>query len=200
MAGVREDWFPTSVWRFDHPEPSTLNRQLLKLTEAEKLRDPDGRSGRSNVQGWQSQDDLFRRPEWAELAGFAEACVAEVVAFNRWDRARVQPFISNAWAFVNGKNATGAAHVHPQAFLSGVYYIQAEPTAGHLYFLDPRTVVTMTSLPLTEVTPWSFAKVYYEPRPGRLLLFPSWLYHGVEANLSERDRVSVSFNVGVRWL
>jgi uncharacterized protein (TIGR02466 family) len=32
------------------------------------------------------------------------------------------------------------------------------------------------------------------PKPGLLLLWESWLRHGVEANGSARPRVSVSFN------
>lgn len=39
----------------------------------------------------------------------------------------------------------------------------------------------------------------YEPVPGRLILFPAWLQHGVEPNLSDADRVVVSFNVGLTW-
>ena len=33
------------------------------------------------------------------------------------------------------------------------------------------------------------------PEEGRMYVFPSWLEHGVEANQSDRDRVSISFNV-----
>jgi uncharacterized protein (TIGR02466 family) len=39
-------------------------------------------------------------------------------------------------------------------------------------------------------TIWSFNNV-----EGELLLFPSWLKHRVEANLSKKDRISISFNI-----
>jgi len=32
-------------------------------------------------------------------------------------------------------------------------------------------------------------------KPGTLLLFPAWLPHSVDANRSDRERVSVSFNL-----
>jgi uncharacterized protein (TIGR02466 family) len=35
------------------------------------------------------------------------------------------------------------------------------------------------------------------PEEGRMYVFPSWLEHGVEPNQSERDRISLSFNVQV---
>jgi hypothetical protein len=35
---------------------------------------------------------------------------------------------------------------------------------------------------------------------GTLLIFPSWLEHSVDANASERLRISVSFNINVLGL
>jgi len=32
-----------------------------------------------------------------------------------------------------------------------------------------------------------------------MLIFPSWLYHGVGPNLSESQRVSLSFNFRLKW-
>ncbi|MFN7501978.1 MAG: putative 2OG-Fe(II) oxygenase [Dolichospermum sp.] len=30
-----------------------------------------------------------------------------------------------------------------------------------------------------------------------MLIFPSWLLHGVEMNMSNEDRVCISFNIGI---
>ena len=43
-------------------------------------------------------------------------------------------------------------------------------------------------------------KVRYQPRAGRMLIFPAWLYHSVAPNRSrargkDADRVIVSFNL-----
>jgi uncharacterized protein (TIGR02466 family) len=131
---------------------------------------------------------------------FIEAAVAEAVAFLRWDPARVAPVVASCWAVVNGKHAGNVVHTHPMSFLSGVYYVQAEPGAGDLFFLDPRPAAAFVTLPVTEPTPWTFQRVSYRPVPGRLILFPAWLQHGVDPNRSDAERVVVSFNVGVRWL
>ena len=34
-----------------------------------------------------------------------------------------------------------------------------------------------------------------DAKDGRLIIFPAWLSHGVPANRSNRDRISVSFNI-----
>jgi Putative 2OG-Fe(II) oxygenase len=36
-----------------------------------------------------------------------------------------------------------------------------------------------------------------KPHAGTMLLFPSWLLHGVEMNMSEELRISLSFNIGM---
>ena len=35
-----------------------------------------------------------------------------------------------------------------------------------------------------------------EGAQGKLVMFPNWLEHRVEQNLSEEDRIAVSFNLG----
>ena len=35
---------------------------------------------------------------------------------------------------------------------------------------------------------------HFEPKEGMLLVFPSWLLHSVEQNLSDEDRVVLSIN------
>ena len=37
---------------------------------------------------------------------------------------------------------------------------------------------------------------YMTPTEGMIILFPSSLYHKVDVNQSEEDRISVSFNIG----
>ncbi len=39
--------------------------------------------------------------------------------------------------------------------------------------------------------------VVYKPSVGTIVFFPSWLLHGVEMNMSEEVRVSLSFNIGM---
>jgi uncharacterized protein (TIGR02466 family) len=199
MTGGREDWFPTSVWGFDHPDPGPLNAVLLRLILAERAADPAGLADRSTVMGWHSKDDLHTRPGFGPLASFIKAGVAEAVRFLKWDLRRATPMLATCWANVSGRGASNVVHTHPHCFLSGVYYVQGGPTSGHLFFLDPRPAAVMIAPPVTAYTPWTYQQVRYEPRPGRMLLFPSWLQHGVEPNRGDTDLVCVSFNVGLGW-
>ena len=37
-----------------------------------------------------------------------------------------------------------------------------------------------------------------KPKEGNLLIFPSYLYHEVGKNLSDKDRIIISFNVEIK--
>ena len=199
MTGTREDWFPTSVWFFDHPDAAAVNVLLRQRIAAEREHDPNGVSGRSNILGWQSRHDLHRRDRFGEFLPFVEACVGEVVALQSWDLSQVTPVLVDFWVVVNGTGASNTVHNHANCYLSGVYYVQTPEGCGDLFFLDPRAAPVMMTLPLTHLVPSAFQRVVYRPRPGRLLLFPSWLYHGVEPNQNGQERIALSFNVAVRW-
>ena len=41
--------------------------------------------------------------------------------------------------------------------------------------------------------------VVLNPKEGDLLIFPAYLYHAVNENLAEEDRIIISFNVDIKY-
>jgi uncharacterized protein (TIGR02466 family) len=199
-AGARVDWFPTSIWRFSVAGHQALNEKLMRFIETERRQDVAGMSGRSSVMGWHSTEQLHRRAELQEFVAAVEDCVAEVARAYRLDADQASLELATCWAMVNGKMASGALHCHPNAFLSGVYYVNTTEKTGNIFFQDPRPGANMSACPVTEFTPWTVRQVSYQPVPGGMLIFPSWLYHGVGPNLSDTPRVSLSFNFRLKWV
>jgi uncharacterized protein (TIGR02466 family) len=197
--GARLDCFPTALWRFNVSGHEVLNRKLLQLAQDERGRDPMGIGHRSSVLGWHSKDKLHRRPEMQDFLAILYDNIAEVSSAYRVDTKQVSLDLATCWIIVNGKFASGAVHCHPNAFLSGVYYISAAENCGDIFFQDPRHAALMGASPVTEHTPWTVRQISYRPAPGAMLIFPSWLYHGVEPNLSDAPRVSLSFNFRLNW-
>ena len=87
-------------------------------------------------------------------------------------------------------------HIHPNALFSGVYYVRSIPKCGRLKIYDPRPGV-QHSMPIRKPgNPGKdlWREAYIDPIPGRIIMFPSWLWHSVEENTSTDIRISVSFN------
>jgi uncharacterized protein (TIGR02466 family) len=198
-AGVRTDWFPTPIWRFNVASYQTLNEKLMQLIRDERERDPAGMS-RSTVLGWHSTDQLHCRPEWHEFVVIVHKAISEVSRSYRIDTKQVSLELATCWAIVNGKLASNVVHCHPNSFLSGVYYVSVTEESGDIFFQEPRQGANMLLCPVTEFTPLTIRQVTYRPRPGAMLIFPSWLYHGVGPNLTETPRVSLSFNFRFKWI
>src|SRR6266513_2043020 len=103
--------------------------------------------------------------------------------------------ITGCWATVLARGAAHKAHSHPNNFLSGVYYVRTRPGSDAINFHDPRTQAGVIRPPVVELTAENTDQVVVRVTNGTLLMFPSYLEHSVDANASEEERISVSFNV-----
>jgi uncharacterized protein (TIGR02466 family) len=200
----RELYFPTFIFFKDLPDGASLNAGLCEEIYAMRENDRDGLH-RSNVKqagAWHSRDDLNRQDAFKHLV--AEVVTAAQGVFDdlRYDPA-FEPQIDNMWANISPQHAFNRMHTHPGVIWSGVYYVQTPKNAGRIYFSDPRVQAQVLRPRVNEAgrkEPHNWSEVYYEPIAGRLILFPAWLLHEVEPNLSDLsgpsgDRISISFNL-----
>lgn len=198
MKGIREDWFPTSVWYFDLDDVPVCHPGMIEDLHRQREEDREGMTGRSTELGWHGQVDLHENPVFSPIMLAALEGAMQVGTHEEWDLERIDLFIINSWGIINPKYGYNAMHNHPKSTLSGVYYIQAPENCGDIVFRDPREVCQMIVLPLKKQNPWTYQRVFYRPKAGRLLIFPSWLLHEVKPNLSDDERICVSFNIGYR--
>jgi uncharacterized protein (TIGR02466 family) len=199
MSNSRKDWFPTPIWHFNLDNCDRLNNTLIREIKVEQQRDCQGQK-RSNVLGWHSANDLHQRASFTEFTKIISEYVFEVATCLHWDLAKISLEIDSCWAIVNGKLASNSVHNHPNSVLSGVYYLQAPENSGVISFSDPRPAAQVLVPPITEFSPWTLPKISYKPQVGTMFIFPSWLLHSVEMNLSGELRISLSFNVGMSQL
>lgn len=85
-----------------------------------------------------------------------------------------------------------ASHVHPQGWISSALYVALPPESagksdsGWLQLSEPPPDLR------TELNPLALVK----PEPGRLVLFPSWMWHGT-IPFPEGERLTVAFDVSM---
>src|SRR6266853_5556350 len=141
---------------------------------------------------WQSGHQLHKLEELRGLVSCIHSAVDSVLAFLRIGHLEVS--ITGCWANVNAPGAEHRMHAHPNNFLSGVYYVQVQDGADTIHFHDPRPQSAVIRPPVIELTAYNTDRVVVAVRTGTLVLFPAWLPHSVDANQSERPRISISFN------
>jgi uncharacterized protein (TIGR02466 family) len=183
--------FPTFVWqvRIEAGLRDALREPILAAIAEMRVRLPPLAPG----QGWQSGQALHRREDFRELVACVDRGVATILRFLRIGDERCE--ITGCWATVLAPGAAHKLHSHPNNYLSGVYYVRTGPGADSINFHDPRRQTGVIRPPVVELTAENTDQVVVKVRDGTLLMFPSYLEHSVDANTSDAERVSVSFNV-----
>ena len=97
-----------------------------------------------------------------------------------------------AWGVILGSGGYQDSHVHPDAWLSGVYYVKvpeeisASEHAGWLEFGRPPERLGQATDPLVRLE---------KPVAGEIVLFPSYYYHRTIPFESDQQRISIAFDV-----
>ena len=186
----RELHFPTPVYIADLNE-NDLNQQLEKDIIAWANKDKG--VTKTNVNGWHSHTNMNELPEYKRLVDILYEAQRVIYQQEHLDS---EPFLGNMWANINPPNAMNRAHIHPNSLWSGVYYVKTLPNSGYLKIDDPRAAASMCRPRQKEGSTPSrlWRETHFEPKDGRLIMFPSWLTHCVDPNKSNDIRISVSFN------
>lgn len=82
------------------------------------------------------------------------------------------------------------AHTHGYHDISGAYYVKTNGDDGDFYFDNP-----VPGVGTNYACKGLQSRMSIKPKVGLLMLFPSFLQHGVFTNTTDNDRVSVSFNI-----
>ena len=116
-------------------------------------------------------------------------------------------WLIQGWPNVNRLGDYHDAHNHPGSYLSGTFYLKVptvkEPMRNrddvrpsHITFYDPRPGINMNSI---SKDPYVDPEFTVLPEPGLLMIWPAFLNHFIHPNLSKETRVTVSFNIVLKW-
>jgi len=188
---ITEYHFPTIIYIKDIPNAEKLN-QYLEPRIIQWSQQDKGIS-KTNAGGWHSKTDMNTKKEYDPLT--TELFNMQEEIYQKENLSR-KPVCGNMWANINYPKCYNRPHVHPNSLFSGVYYVTAPKNSGNFMIYDPRPGVQMTMPNRKEgkLSPELWREVHYEPKAGRCIMFPSWLWHEVKPNESNQARISVSFN------
>lgn len=102
--------------------------------------------------------------------------------------------ITGAWSVRLTAGGRHTDHIHPRGWVSSALYVETpkpspdQPRAGWLRFGACRLGGGL------ELPP----EYWIEPKPGRVALFPSWMWHGTEPFTGGGERLTVAFDVQPR--
>ena len=156
-------------------------------------------NGYPGYTSYASLTDLgWRFPVFAELEKLLDRHVAQFVKELDWDLGDKAVTLEDLWINILPEGGTHSGHIHPHSVISGTTYIAMPVGASAIRFEDPRLPQMMAAPPRRKDARNGLKLfVYVAPKLGDVILWESWLRHEVPVNMSEEDRISVSFNY--RW-
>ena len=188
---ITEYHFPTMIYIKDFPDSEKLNKYL----EDHIMRWSQNDKGvsKTNAGGWHSSTDMNQKEKYNPLTRELFNMQEEIYQKENLSR---KPVLGNMWANINYPGNSNRPHLHPNSLFSGVYWIKTPMKSGNLMLYDPRPGIhtTMPNRKEGKLSPELWREVHYEPKAGRCIMFPSWLWHEVKPNKSNDTRISVSFN------
>lgn len=111
----------------------------------------------------------------------------------------LKPYIAEMWVNKTLKNSGITMHNHSPYLISGVMYINMKPGMGNLIFENPNHLVASLQ-PFNWLRPdeiqWNIQEII-PVESGDIIMFPGWLRHRTELNVTDEPRYIASFNVGV---
>jgi hypothetical protein len=98
--------------------------------------------------------------------------------------------LRGCWSVALRRNGFHVNHIHPEGWISSAYYVSVpeevrdeSAKSGWIKFGEPH-------LAMPGVTPAHFV----QPRPARLVLFPSYMWHGTNPIRGSEQRLTVAFD------
>lgn len=154
---------------------------------------------KSNFLGWQS--DILKTPN-DQITVFVDTLLKKgnFLKSHLGFKNNSIVYLNNLWININQKSSFNRPHIHPDCIFSGVYYVSCSEDSGKIVFKHPSIAqqLFIKEETLETFTEFNAATWSILPEAGKLVIFPSWLEHYVEPNVTEEERISIAFNMNVR--
>jgi uncharacterized protein (TIGR02466 family) len=136
---------------------------------------------------------VLDQPEMSAIKDFIEESLKVYVdtVFSPPDDTTIE--ITQSWLNYQGTNGSHHRHYHPNSFISGVFYVDAEDNVDNISFYNPRQdAFKIESIFYNE---YNTDQMTFPISRGDLILFPSYLPHSVEQRTrDDKQRISLAFN------
>jgi len=175
--------FPTPVGMY------SLDRELSE-NELAFIKDAERRENQGNTIS--VDRNILESKKLKNLRFFIEEKLDEYFRETYDPKNDVNLKITQSWCNYTEPGQYHHKHAHPNSFISGVFYVQADFDVDRIFFY--KDDYQQLKLPPNTWNHWNSESWWFEAGTGGLVLFPSGLTHMVPNTTSANTRISLSFN------
>lgn len=105
---------------------------------------------------------------------------------------KTKPLLTQSWLNVSKKNEFHHSHLHPNSYVSGVFYLNADANNDTITFIDE--TYNQIQPEVYKYETWNSKEQTFMVETNDIILFPSSLKHKVDQKKGNNDRISLAFN------
>jgi len=189
-------FFSTPIWTSKINSFEEINDEMHRYIISQKKKDPLG-IVKSNFKGWHSKNFNLQDKEPKKFIESIKNNINDSLNSMNWDLKSQSANIKGMWAIINEQGAWNQKHHHSNSDISAAYYVEAHDNCGDIVFYDPRPARVYKHPISIEPNNLNATVNSIKPEPGLLVLFPSYLEHSVNPNISDKKRIVISFNLSL---
>ena len=189
-------FFSTPIWASKIDNFENINNIMYEYISSLQKKDPIGII-KSNFKGWHSKDFNLKDKEPKNFIESIKNNINNSLNDMNWDLDSQSVNIKSMWAIINEQGAWNQKHHHSNSDISAAYYVDAHDNCGDIVFYDPRPARVYKHPIANEPNNLNATVNSIKPEPGLLVLFPSYLEHSVNPNMSNKKRIVISFNLSL---
>jgi uncharacterized protein (TIGR02466 family) len=179
-----ETLFPTPVGFFKFNEGLTEKETQFLLEQPQRPND----GNTSSVDKY-----ILKQKKLNNLTTFIEKCAYEYFMATVCPKNDVRLRITQSWLNWTTPGQFHHKHAHPNSFVSGCFYVNANKDTDKIYFY--RDGYQQIKFPPAEWNMFNSESWWFPVGTGDLIFFPSYLTHMVEPVGGEDTRISLAFNM-----
>lgn len=135
---------------------------------------------------------LLDSPEMGALNTVVNEAIKEYMQSVYAPKFDVSAYVTQSWANYTENGQFHHKHAHPNSFISGVLYIQAERESDRIYFY--KDGYQQIKVPTENYNLYNSDSWWFSVNTGDIVIFPSNLTHMVETVQGDHTRISIAFN------
>ena len=187
---------------FPIPVYSVKRDSDLDSTEEKEIEDIIKGGLRVNAENSFSNNSYIFNTKLKKIKEFCEQHIKIYVKEIINPKEDLDFYITQSWLNVTKPGESHNVHSHTNSIISAAFYIQTD-VGQTINCYDPNRRIKQTNAVDIEKSRtnniWCGEGICFEVKKNMLMLFPSWLEHGVQPNKQQtKDVISISFNTFVK--
>lgn len=187
----RYDYFPSSVYREEHPDWVAYTRQVVQ-----KYYDQATSNGILDQTAHMAND-----PDLKFLVDYLVLASDAILREQGYDMDKYELYVSGLWGQDVKCNGSTNVHVHKNSQICGWFFLETPTGGAYPVYHEPRMNKQMVELdyaPSAVLTNSSPQVHFNNIQPGTILMANSWMQHQLTQNNSQTQTKSVHFIVSHR--